>query len=101
MARSAAGKVVIGIIRVLALCGAVLILAIVVLTASSTLMPGTKVRRLFGASPEALAGNADGGVRTMTISEFNERTRAFGDELEADAGTDAGTLAGASDEQRR
>lgn len=96
-----ARNVVSGILRVIAICGAVAILAIVVLTAGTTLMPGTKVRRLFGASPEALAGNGDVRERTTSLSEFNERTRAFGDELEADAGTDAGTLASAPDEQGR
>jgi hypothetical protein len=47
-----------GILRMIAVVGGVTILAMVVLTAGSTLMPGTKMRKLFGASAEALAGEA-------------------------------------------
>lgn len=45
-----------GILRMIAVIGGVTILAFVVLTAGSTLLPGTKMRKLFGASAEALAG---------------------------------------------
>lgn len=47
------------LLRIISILGALTILGIVVLTASTTLMPGTKVRRLFGASPEALANTDD------------------------------------------
>ncbi len=46
-----------GILRMIAVIGAVSILVIVVLTTGSALMPGTKVRQLFGASAETLAGD--------------------------------------------
>jgi len=45
-----------GILRMIAVIGGVTILAFVVLTAGSTLLPGTKMRKLFGASAQALAG---------------------------------------------
>ena len=95
-----ARNVAIKILRGLAIGGAVAILAIVVLTAGTTLMPGTKVRRLFGASPDALAGNEGGGT-TMTRSEFDARVPEFGDEQPADAGTDAATRVSAPGEQGR
>ncbi|QRN99184.1 hypothetical protein JRI60_09255 [Archangium violaceum] len=78
------------ILKTIALVGGVAILAIVVLTAGSTLMPGTKVRRLFGASPEALAGNAEGSSTQKTLREFADNAGA---DMAPDAGTDAGTLA--------
>jgi hypothetical protein len=82
------------ILKTIALVGGVAILAIVVLTAGSTLMPGTKVRRLFGASTEALAGNGDDPSEKRIT---HKSLREFADNAEADkapdAGTDAGTLA--------
>jgi len=51
-----ARKLGMGILRMIAVIGGVTILAFVVLTAGSTLLPGTKVRKLFGASAQALAG---------------------------------------------
>ncbi|MDY7227980.1 hypothetical protein [Hyalangium rubrum] len=76
-----------GVLRVIAVVGGVCILLIVVLTAGSTLMPGTKVRKLFGASPDALAGIED-SKKTRTLAQFQAR-----EALAADAGTDAGTPA--------
>ncbi|WP_257448345.1 hypothetical protein [Archangium lipolyticum] len=90
MARSVGSR----ILRTIALIGGVLILAIVVLTAGSTLMPGTKVRMLFGASPDALAGNGDASSpKPITRKSLREFADNAGIGTGADAGTDAGTLA--------
>lgn len=45
-----------GILRMIAVIGGVTILAFVMLTTGSALLPGTKMRKLFGASAEALQG---------------------------------------------
>jgi hypothetical protein len=70
-----------GILRMIAVIGGVTVLIFVVTTTGATLMPGTKVRKLFGTSPEALAGNSENtGAGTPTAG--------------ADGGVDAGTPLG-------
>lgn len=89
-----------GILRMIAVLGGVSILAVVVLTAGATLMPGTKVRKLFGASAEALAGDGTSshskGPRTLaSTTPGNVAPATPAQPVAADAGTpgspDAGT----------
>ncbi|HEX8701129.1 MAG TPA: hypothetical protein VF815_19950 [Myxococcaceae bacterium] len=92
-----ARKLGMGLLRLIAVIGGVSILAVVVLTAGSAIMPGTKMRKLFGASAEALAGNDSHSQGPRTLASMTpgyvapEPTQALG----ADGGTpgapDAGT----------
>ena len=85
-----------GILRMVALIGGVGMLLFVVLTAGVTLLPGTKVRRLFGATAESLAGNGEPRrVGDFNTSTTREPAAAASAALTADAGIDAGTLAAA------
>jgi hypothetical protein len=63
-------KLGMGILRMIAVLGGVSILAIVVLTAGSALMPGTKVRKLFGASAEALSGEGTNSKGPRTLASM-------------------------------
>ena len=86
-----------GILRMIAVIGGVSILAIVVLTAGSTLMPGTKVRQLFGTSAEALRGEGENskGPRTMaSMTPGYVAPEKPAQPMAADAGTPGGPDAG-------
>ena len=94
-------KLGMGILRMIAVLGGVTILAFVVIQAGTILMPGTKVRKLFGASAETLAGKDDWqpskGPRTMaSMMPGYKPPEQPAQPLAADAGTpgapDAGTL---------
>lgn len=90
-------KLGMGILRMIAVIGGVSILAIVVLTAGSALMPGTKVRRLFGASQEALSGEGPNhkGPRTLASMTPGYVPPAVpAQPMAADAGTPGGLDAG-------
>jgi hypothetical protein len=87
-----------GLLRLIAVIGGVSILAVVVLTAGATLMPGTKVRKLFGASAEALAGDGQGTGTRKTMKDFGSEYGAPpqpAQAMAADAGTPGGTDGGA------
>ena len=77
-----------GILRMITVIFGVGLLAMVVLSAGITFMPGTKIGHVFGASQEALAGHEP---QHSTIKERNDAVDAG---TAADAGTVAATPAG-------
>jgi hypothetical protein len=77
---------------------ALTVLSCVVMTAGITMLGGTKVRKVFGASAESLAGDnyvpADGTKRKL-MKDFGRNPEHGGEPVArtaADAGTDAGTV---------
>lgn len=78
-----------GILRMIAVIFGVGLLAMVVLTAGITFMPGTKIGHVFGASPEALAGREP---QHRTLKDWN-------DAPDAGTGADAGTVAAPAEAQ--
>ena len=88
-----ASKLGMRILRTITITLGVLVLAIVVLTAGTAFMPGTKIGRTFGASAEALAGD------TSAEPERGPRKpRKMSDFLAGEP--DAGTSADAGSEQQ-
>jgi hypothetical protein len=90
-------KLGMGILRMIAVIGGVSILAIVVLTAGSSLLPGTKVRKLFGASQEALSGEGTNSKGPRTLASMTPGYVAPekpAQPMAADAGTPGGLDAG-------
>lgn len=87
-----------GILRMIALVGFAAIVILFVLTAGSAFMPGTKIGPMFGATPEALAGQNEGmGGKTKSLKAF--ATGEFGEPPDAGTAPDAGTLAAQPAEQ--
>ncbi len=90
------------VLQVLAVCSALLFLGAVMIALGFGPFGGTKVRRLFGASAEALAGENSASLRSRdkTVTTFNRLetvpapVAAAAPELDAGtAAVDAGTAA--------
>lgn len=87
-----------GILRMIALLGFAAIVILFVLTAGAAFMPGTKIGPMFGATPEALAGQTeDMGGKPKSLKNF--AAAKFKDSLDAGMAPDAGPLASQPAEQ--